>query len=63
MASALTSIAAIAGQIVRYTGFVARNFRAFYLVVALTLLVLVRGWPGSWVWSRSPGHGCGFFSS
>ena len=41
MASALTSIAAIAGQIVRYTGFVARNFRAFYLVVALTLLVLV----------------------
>lgn len=41
MANALTSIAAIAGQIVRYTGFVARNFRAFYLVVALTLLVLV----------------------
>lgn len=41
MTSALTSIAAIAGQIVRYTGFVARNFRAFYLVVALTLLVLV----------------------
>jgi ABC-type bacteriocin/lantibiotic exporter with double-glycine peptidase domain len=41
MGNALTSIAAIAGQIVRYTGFVARNFRAFYAVVALTLLVLV----------------------
>ena len=41
MANTLTSIAAIAGQIFRYTGFVARNFRAFYVVVALTLLVLV----------------------
>jgi ABC-type bacteriocin/lantibiotic exporter with double-glycine peptidase domain len=41
MASPLTSITAIAGQIVRYCGFVARNFRAFYVVVALTLLVLV----------------------
>lgn len=41
MASALTSIAAIAGQIVRYTSFVARNFRAIYAVAALTLLVLV----------------------
>ncbi|MDT8993092.1 ABC transporter ATP-binding protein [Curvibacter sp. APW13] len=37
----LASIAAIAGQIVRYTVFVARNFRAFYAVAALTLLVLV----------------------
>jgi ABC-type bacteriocin/lantibiotic exporter with double-glycine peptidase domain len=41
MINALTSIAAIAGQIVRYTSFVARNFRAFYVVAALTLLVLV----------------------
>lgn len=41
MASALTSIAAITGQIVSYTGFVARNFRAFYAVAALTLFVLV----------------------
>jgi ABC-type bacteriocin/lantibiotic exporter with double-glycine peptidase domain len=41
MGNALTSIAAIAGQVVRYTGFVARNFRAFYVVVALTLLVLL----------------------
>lgn len=41
MANALTSIAAIAGQIVRYTGFVARNFRAFYVVAALAVLVLV----------------------
>lgn len=41
MANVLASIAAIAGQIFRYTGFVARNFRAFYVVAALTLLVLV----------------------
>lgn len=41
MANALTSIAAIAEQIARYAWFVARNFRAFYLVVALTLLVLM----------------------
>lgn len=41
MANTLTSIAAIARQISRHTGFVARNFRAFYVVVALTLLVLV----------------------
>jgi ABC-type multidrug transport system fused ATPase/permease subunit len=41
MAHALTLIAAMAGQIFRYTGFVARNFRAFYSVAALTLLVLV----------------------
>jgi ABC-type bacteriocin/lantibiotic exporter with double-glycine peptidase domain len=41
MVNALPSIAAVAGQIVRYTGFVARNFRAFYVVAALTLLVLV----------------------
>jgi ABC-type bacteriocin/lantibiotic exporter with double-glycine peptidase domain len=41
MANTLTSIAAIAGQIFRYTRFVARNFRAFYVVAALTLLVLV----------------------
>ena len=40
MANTLTSIAAIAGQIVRYTEFVARNFRAFYVVIALTLVVL-----------------------
>ncbi len=41
MAGALTSIAAIAGQIFRYAGFVARNFHAFHVVVVLTLLVLV----------------------
>ncbi len=41
MASALTPIAAIVGEIARYIGYVARNFRALYLVVALTLLVLV----------------------
>ena len=41
MAGSLTSLAAIAAQIVRYTGYVARNFRVFYAVVALTLLVLV----------------------
>lgn len=41
MANVLASIAAMAGQIVRYAGFVARNFRAFYAVAALTLLVLV----------------------
>ncbi|KXJ51771.1 MAG: hypothetical protein AXW12_02370 [Thalassospira sp. Nap_22] len=40
MVNTLTSTAAIAGQIVRYTGFVARNFNAFYVVAALTLLVL-----------------------
>jgi ABC-type bacteriocin/lantibiotic exporter with double-glycine peptidase domain len=31
----------LAGQIIRYTGYVARNFRAFYAVLALTLLVLL----------------------
>ncbi len=41
MVNTLSSIAAIAGQIVRFTGIVARNFRAFYVVAALTLLVLV----------------------
>ena len=41
MASALASITAIVEQIIRYTVFVAQNFRAFYVVVALTLLVLV----------------------
>ena len=41
MANALTSITAIMVQIVRYIGFVARSFRAFYVVAALTLLVLV----------------------
>jgi ABC-type bacteriocin/lantibiotic exporter with double-glycine peptidase domain len=41
MANALVSIAAIARQIICYAGFVARNFRAFYAVAALTLLVLV----------------------
>lgn len=41
MANVLALIAAIAGQIVRYTGFVARNFRAFYVVAALTVLVLL----------------------
>lgn len=35
------SLAALAGQIIRYTGYVARNFRAFYAVLALTLLVLL----------------------
>lgn len=38
--SGMRSVAALAGQIVRYTGYVARNFRAFYLVLALTLVVL-----------------------
>jgi len=41
MASALASITAIVEQIIRYTVFVAQNFWAFYVVVALTLLVLV----------------------
>lgn len=35
------SLAALAGQLIRYTGYVARNFRAFYAVLALTLLVLL----------------------
>lgn len=35
------SLAALTGQIIRYTGYVARNFRAFYAVLALTLLVLL----------------------
>ncbi len=35
------SLAALMGQIIRYTGYVARNFRAFYAVLALTLLVLL----------------------
>lgn len=39
--SGMRSVAALAGQIVRYTGYVARNFRAFYLVLALTLVVLL----------------------
>ena len=34
-------IAGIVGQIVRYTAYVARNFRAFHAVVVLTLVVLV----------------------
>lgn len=37
----MRSVAALAGQIARYTGYVARHFRAFYLVLALTLLVLL----------------------
>ena len=40
MVNALTPIVAITAQVFRYTGFVARNFRAFYVVVVLTLLVL-----------------------
>lgn len=35
------SLAVLAWQIIRYTGYVARNFRAFYAVLALTLLVLL----------------------
>lgn len=35
------SLAALTGQIIRYTGYVARNFRAFYAVLGLTLLVLL----------------------
>lgn len=41
MTGSLASITAIAGQIARFTVFVARNFRAFYVVAMLTLLVLV----------------------
>lgn len=41
MAGGLTSLVAIARQIFRYTGYVVRNFRVFYVVVGLTLLVLV----------------------
>jgi ATP-binding cassette subfamily B protein len=41
MANTLTSISAMAGQIIRYINFVARNFRALYVVAALTLLVLL----------------------
>jgi len=41
MTTALASISSLIGQIVRYTGFVARSFRAFYAVVALTAIVLV----------------------
>lgn len=37
----LTSIRVLVWDVVRYATFVARNFRAFYVVVALTLLVLV----------------------
>ncbi|WP_165774473.1 ABC transporter ATP-binding protein [Herbaspirillum robiniae] len=36
-----SALASIAGQIVRYTSFVAKNFRTFYAVLALTALVLV----------------------
>lgn len=36
----LKSIGAIVGQLVRYSAFVARNFRIYYGVVALTLVVL-----------------------
>ena len=41
MANSLTSVGVIVWQIVRYTGFVARNFRAFYVVVVLTIVVLM----------------------
>lgn len=41
MTNALTSVAAIIGQVVRYTSFVARNFRAFHVVILLTFLVLI----------------------
>lgn len=41
MANVLASISAMAGQIARYASFVARNFRSFYIVVALAALVLV----------------------
>jgi ABC-type bacteriocin/lantibiotic exporter with double-glycine peptidase domain len=41
MAGGLSSLVGIAGQIAHYTAFVARNFRAFHVVVALTLVVLV----------------------
>lgn len=41
MSAGLNSLAVIAGQIVSYTGFVVRNFRAFYVVLGLTVLVLV----------------------
>lgn len=41
MSNALTSISAIAWQIVRYIAFVARNFRVVYAVAALALLVLL----------------------
>lgn len=40
MNSSLTSIKAIVSQIYQYTSYVARNFRAFYVVLGLTLLVL-----------------------
>lgn len=40
MANVLILVTAIAGQIFRYIGFVTRNFRAFYAVGVLTLLVL-----------------------
>lgn len=41
MAGTLTSLGAIAAQIYHYTAYVARTFKAFYAVAALTLLVLV----------------------
>lgn len=41
MASTQSSMAAITTQICYYTLYVARNFRAFYVVVGLTFLVLV----------------------
>lgn len=40
MSSSLTSIKAIVSQISQYTSYVARNFRMFYVVLGLTLLVL-----------------------
>lgn len=41
MTDGLTSLGAIAGQTCRYTAYVARNFRSFYAIVGLTVLVLV----------------------
>ena len=38
MLGAMNSVAKIAGQIIGFTVFVARNFRAFYAIVLLTLL-------------------------
>lgn len=41
MAGVQNSMTAIAGQICRYTLFVVRNFKTFYVVLGLTFLVLV----------------------
>ena len=41
MAEVLAAIVAIAAQLFRYVAFVARYFRAFYIVLGLTLLVLI----------------------